>query len=253
MLCMSAGLMAGLIRVGQDKVASVSVHVRSYNAKLDRQPVTLCPLDQDLDTDDIIIGFKLPGAIRHHYWCRAFIAKKRDVSLSSAPSGPCSTGSPPDSPPSTDAGGSGDDGSSTGTDACAHASASTGIGVSRGLPRLKRGVHESQQSDMFRRGWPLGEGHLHAPEFHNSRAMLSLKTRLHPRNRARLEKLVIIGNNPKFTSEFILSPSTQGGGDPPGEMVGEDLSCYENLSPPHLPPEDHHDPASCRQGFSKQE
>jgi hypothetical protein len=27
-------------------------------------------------------------------------------------------------------------------------------------------------------------------------------------------------------------------------MVGEDLSCYENLSPPHLPPEDHHDPAS---------
>jgi len=83
--------------------------------------------------------------------------------------------------------------------------------------------------------------------------MLSLKTRLHPRNRARLEKLVIIGNNPKFTSEYILSPSTQGDGDPPGEMVGEDLSCYENLSPPHLPPEDHHDPASCRQGFSKQE
>ena len=91
---MFADLMAGLIRVGQDKVAAVSVHVRSYNAKLDRQPVTLCPLDQDLDTNDIIIGFKLPGAIRHHYWCRAFIAKKRDVSLSSAPSGPCSTGSP---------------------------------------------------------------------------------------------------------------------------------------------------------------
>jgi hypothetical protein len=241
MLRMSADMMAGLIRVGQDKVASVSVHVRNYNAKLDRQLVTLCPLDQDLDTNDIIIGFKLPGVIRHHYWCRAFIAKKRDVSLSSAPSGPCSTGSPPDSPPSTDVGESGDDGSSIGTDACAHASVSTRIGVSRGLPRLKRGVHESQQSDLFRCGWPLAEGI--APEFYNSEHS-SFKTRLHPRNRARLEKLVIIGHNPKFTSELIPSPSAQGGGGPPGEMVGEVLSCYESLSPPHLPPEDHHDPAS---------
>ena len=128
-----------------------------------------------------------------------------------------------------------------GQDKVTSISVSTGIDMNRGLPRLTRGVHESQQSDLFRCGWPLVEGI--APEFYNSEHS-SFKTRLHPRNRARLEKLVIIGNNPKFTSELIPSPSVQGGDDPPGEMVGEDLSCYENLFPPHLPPEDHHDPAS---------
>ena len=128
-----------------------------------------------------------------------------------------------------------------GQDKVTSISVSTGIDMNRGLHRLKRGVHESQQSDLFRCGWPLAEGI--APEFYNSEHS-SFKTRLHPWNRARLEKLVIIGNNPKFTSELIPSPSVQGGDNPPGEMVGEDFSCYENLSPHHLPPEDHHDPAS---------
>ena len=57
MLYVFADLMAGLIRVGKAQVITITLHVRRFDKALDLALLTLCPLPDDTDPNDLIIGF----------------------------------------------------------------------------------------------------------------------------------------------------------------------------------------------------
>ena len=57
MLYVFADLMAGLIRVGKAQVLTITLHARRFDKAQDLALLTLCPLHDDTDPNDLIIGF----------------------------------------------------------------------------------------------------------------------------------------------------------------------------------------------------